>query len=867
VVNAFANITDVLAEAASDHILITPNERLARELRRGFNQRQQQNGYQAWLTPQCLSLNQHLANQFTVWQDGCDEFRQLLPTSALLSRFYQCAAPTQRHLTASAAQAQELIYRYDIDLNRLQDSDGQSEMFVHWARQVLKLTAATELYPAQLAKFLCSAGSLSAKPLLLIAFDHLTATEQSYLTAANANAGVFYWTEQNKIIDFAEAFLSDTKRPAVTAKPTSNRPRLFGFDSLADELAAAAIWAADTCQQQPDARVAVVVPQLAKHYLRVQRQFSVIFDPQHGSATRCFDLSGGVPLNTQPAWEHASKFLHWCHTPTDSDTARTVAFSPFLSAPWCQSALRNWAQDQRHLALTALTHEPSAAPMLKHLNQMPLKASFAHWLEQMSGLLSKLDWPRISDLESTQFQAVTQIRETMNSLMRQHAEDEQQTDFKTALELFELHLQNKTFAPQRPASQVQVLGLLETTGLDYSHLWVCGMDANNFPQGAQNNPFIPVRIAKQHRLPRITPSQELQFSEQILAQWLHSSASISFSYVRVQDAYETLPSLPIAAIAELATLEELPAANLSKYHPYFQSNDVALERQQDWYGSGLADGYVHGGTGILQDQLECPFRAYARHRLGLRQEREPSEFPDALERGIVLHGVMQLLGDKCGDREQLLELTSRDINTACRHILSQRRPLPAAFIENECSRLTALIQQWIEIERLRFPFTIEAVEQDYQLDIDGLTFALRVDRIDRQGNSLTVFDYKTSSRTINGATKNPPTDVQLPIYSLLNPDISNVAYACIGDKDVKAVGIGEQPLDPANKRALKIHAAKNSWNEQRTLWQQNLSALAQAIQHGDARVTPQKNACRHCHLQGFCRINVTTIEESEDDSR
>jgi hypothetical protein len=109
--------------------------------------------------------------------------------------------------------------------------------------------------------------------------------------------------------------------------------------------------------------------------------------------------------------------------------------------------------------------------------------------------------------------------------------------------------------------------------------------------------------------------------------------------------------------------------------------------------------------------------------------------------------------------------------------------------------------------------------------------------------------------------------VQLPIYSLLNPDISNVAYACIGDKDVKAVGIGEQPLDPANKGELKIHAAKNSWNEQRTLWQQNLSALAQAIRHGDARVTPQKNACRHCHLQGFCRINVTTIEESEDDSR
>ena len=60
------------------------------------------------------------------------------------------------------------------------------------------------------------------------------------------------------------------------------------------------------------------------------------------------------------------------------------------------------------------------------------------------------------------------------------------------------------FAPQRPASQVQVLGLLETTGFDYSHLWVCGMDANSFPQTASLNPFIPNEIARQHKLPQVT---------------------------------------------------------------------------------------------------------------------------------------------------------------------------------------------------------------------------------------------------------------------------------------------------------------------------------------------------------------------------
>ena len=865
VVNAFVKISDLLAQAASDHIIVTPNERLARELRRGFNQRQQQCGNQAWLTTQCLSLNQFLTSEFTNWQDHSNDLRQLLPASALLSRFYQSATPTQRHLSTSAAQAQELLYRYDIDLEQLESNDTQSQMFVEWARRVFAMQTAEELYPAELAKFLTTENYLPSKPLLLIAFDHLSITEQQYLMTAYATSGVAYWSEQDEMLDFAVAFSDVAKSFTKSIDPPRVKPRLYGFDSLAEELAGAAAWAADICRQQPEARVAVVVPQLSKHYLRVQRQFAVTLDPSQGSATRCFDLSGGTPLNTQPAWTHALVFLTWCSKPADQTTIENVAFSPFLNAPWSHQALKNWIPGQRHLALSALAKEPSAGLLLKHLSQAPLHASFGFWLTHIEALLSVVDWPCIGDLESSQFQAVAQIRETINALARQHTGDEEPTTYEGALELLDLHLQNRVFAPQRPASQVQILGLLETTGLEYSHLWVSGMDANSFPQSAQHNPFIPTRIAQQHRLPRITPNQELEFSNRILSQWLQSGADICFSYVRMQDAYEVLPSLPVTAVAELIPTNASARANLSQYHPYLQANDVPLEQFEDWSGTPLPDGLVQGGSGILQDQLECPFRSYACHRLGIRQDREPSDFPDALERGIVLHSVMQLLGNRCSTSEQLVALTSEEIYAACEHVLMQRRPLPTSFVANECARLSALIEQWIAIEQLRFPFSIDATEQNYQLNLEGLTFNLRVDRIDRQQETLTIFDYKTSSRTINGATKSPPTDLQLPIYSLLDPDISNVVYACIGDKEVKATGIGEQPLDSANKGELKIHSPKISWTEQREQWRQTLSELARSIQQGDARVTPQKNACRYCHLQSFCRINAENEDESVDE--
>ena len=117
----------------------------------------------------------------------------------------------------------------------------------------------------------------------------------------------------------------------------------------------------------------------------------------------------------------------------------------------------------------------------------------------------------------------------------------------------------------------------------------------------------------------------------------------------------------------------------------------------------------------------------------------------------------------------------------------------------------------MDIESQRQPFTIDAVEREFQLKLAGLTFALRVDRIDKVNNQAVVLDYKSSSKSASGATKSPPTDLQLPIYSLLDEQIASVAYACIGDKEVKAVGIGEQSLSEANSGALQIKPTPRPW--------------------------------------------------------
>ena len=858
-VNAFVKISDSLLDASNDFILVTPNERLARELRRGLNQAFKAQGLKAWPSPHCSSLNQFLQEQFVSWQDHGDVTARLLPDSQLLTRFYQCADNSNRHLSPSAAQAQALLHRYDIEIDELEDGSESSELFVPWARAVFDLTQPDEFYASQSAKILLENNSFPRKPLLLIAFDHLSVTEQRYLEACARTSGVKWLKDQQFIRDFA------TMAAVTESRLTSHPPkqhRLFAFDSMAFELAAAARWSAEICRRQPNARVAVVVPKLAQVYHRVQRQFSVAFDPDLGSATRCFDLSGGSPLFDQPAWMHANILLNWCRAPISKNDLETLAFSPFLSLPWCITALRSWPPGQRLIDIRSIGHDTEATALRQQLGRAPRSEHFAYWLEFIDDVLQTANWPNSGALESTQFQAVGQIREYLTALARAQQADTEQMPFEAALDLLTLHLQIQMFAPQRPASQVQVLGLLETTGLDYSHLWVCGMDTNSFPQSASLNPFIPVQLAQQHQLPRISPDQELAFAQRILNQWLNSGAELNFSYVSQLDGYELLPSRAVADVAQVASFAFTAEAKI--YHPYYHRDSVELVQTEDFKGLPVHEQRMRGGTNALQDQLECPFRAYAQQRLGLRREREPTEFPDALERGLTLHALMQHLTERCATSQEILELTDAEIYHACSEVLGHRVTLPTEFLKNEYSRLTALVRRWFTLEAQREPFAIHAIEREFQLELAGLTFALRVDRIDKVNNRAVIIDYKSSSKSAAGAIKSPPSDLQLPIYSLIDAEIASVAYACISDKDVKAVGIGEQPLSVSASGALSIRPTPEPWAEQREQWLQTLTQLAQALKEGNATVTPRRGACRYCHLQGLCRVN-TAVEESSDN--
>ena len=66
---------------------------------------------------------------------------------------------------------------------------------------------------------------------------------------------------------------------------------------------------------------------------------------------------------------------------------------------------------------------------------------------------------------------------------------------------------------------------------------------------------------------------------------------------------------------------------------------------------------VPGGTGVLTDQSQCPFRAFAIHRLGAIDTTPPRPGLDAMQRGSLLHKALERFWRDIPDHAALISLT------------------------------------------------------------------------------------------------------------------------------------------------------------------------------------------------------------------
>lgn len=832
--HAFVHLYPDLEAAIENSLVLTTTERLRRNLIRAYNEAQLAAGRTAWATPSVLTVGAYLAGLYRALRRHNPELPVLLGAEAEYALFRTTAPAGAADLIPLAQDAWNLCQQWGIPIEAATFGATENGLtFSDWSERIgRRLSAQNAITRAQLV----SRPELRAdvQQITCVAFEQQPRAVTRWLEGQEAD--LVYLAA-----DVPQHRQTDARRSS--------------FDTPAEELAAVAQWARRLLEADPNgARIGIVVPDLGNRYGAVLRQFTAVLDPLLENGTEgLLDIGGGTPLRVQPVWQPARDWLALCFDRLPADRVRACLNSPYLELPRLPSLPANLAPSlslpQLGRALDLPDLSPELAAEVRTLRGTEL--GLGDWIQRFRAVLTLAGWTG-QGAGSNQYQAWQELTDRLDGL-RVWADD-RTLSARDALQQIDQFLGSVTFAPERPPAPIQIIGYLESTGLDFGHLWVLGLDDESWPRLPNPNPFVPIRLLKAHGVPRTTPEQEAEFARERLAHWTRSTDALVVSHVRHVEESERRPSPFIRHLPVLERLED------HRPHPGFEHRHDQLEILQDPFGLPLESGSHRGGTGRVRDQATCPFRGYAMHRLGLKEIRQPRGLPDALDRGTLIHEALHRLYENAGtDGVAPAGLTDVHFGQAADQALARHYGrFPAPFRERERDRLVLLLKAWNQLESKRKNVQIEGLEFGISAEFGGIGLNLRIDRMDRIADAHLVIDYKTG-RIGHRLTHDRLLDPQLPLYALTNESVQGVLYAEVNEERPRLKGIAAVELDGT----VLDPPAGGSWVAQRARWQAQIDTLTEEIRSGFAAVTPYDvRACQNCHLHGLCRI--ATSEEEPD---
>jgi probable DNA repair protein len=583
-----------------------------------------------------------------------------------------------------------------------------------------------------------------------------------------------------------------------------------------------------------------------------------------------FNVSLGLPLADYPLVRAALAILELSFQEIPFAEASRLLRSPFLAGAESEMAARAKldARIRREIAATVslakLTGFVEGCPVLRAALEKVFQAARAEsqspqaWARHFSGLLEAAGFPGERSLDSDEFQTRAKWHETLGEFAKLERVAKT-VGIQQAFSLVQDLCRKTLFQPESGDAPIQVLGILESAGAGFDHLWVSGLTDERWPLAANPNPFIPIALQKKAGIPEASAEGSLALDRRITEGWLGAAEEVVLSFPEKENdrSYSASPLIAQVPEAPLAVPQYPRHRDL-----IFAARSVSS--LEEGRAPAVTAKQVRGGTRVLADQAACPFRAFARWRLAAEQLEEPADGLDAGERGSLLHALMKhlwsFLKDSSALNNELEPAIARAAAAAVKELEIEGR-----FAELERERLARLAREWLEVEKTRPPFKVIAWEEQRKFEVAGLQFTGRIDRMDEvEGAGHVLIDYKTSRAPTPKHWEPPrPHDPQLPIYAICaGEEIAAVAFAKLRPGAMRYMGFSR------DKEFLpKVIPAKN-WPALLAGWKDEAEALGTAFAAGEARVDPKKEfaTCRLCDLQTLCRVfeKVNPLKEEDE---
>nr|MBP6673155.1 PD-(D/E)XK nuclease family protein [Bacteroidota bacterium] len=417
-----------------------------------------------------------------------------------------------------------------------------------------------------------------------------------------------------------------------------------------------------------------------------------------------------------------------------------------------------------------------------------------------------------------------------------------------------------------PLQGLQVLGFLETRGLQFENVFVIDVNDDVLPGKAQQDVLLPLAVREDLGLSTYRDQERIKaYLFDVLRR---SAKNIHYFYVNNHEKEQS------RFIAQLQWKEQLSVRSLKPVKTEAQEYSIdlgstapaAIEKTEPMMQ--LLKDLPYSST-ALDSYLTCGLKFYYRYVLRLKEKAEVSGDVESSDVGKIVHAILFEYFSAAKDRELTAadldrERLKRVISENFRSFYGSTQFGEQFFTKRQVeNHLLEFLEQFQQPMLGSSAVVIEALEEKFGSEIDGLMFTGNADRIETRNDRTFIIDYKTGQSGANylikfkdliaddrTTWKDAIGSVQLVMYVMLYSIAKNIPPEQI----VPAfLFLGKKELDASIE--IPLFDSDEEMKEWYPKLKQIVLSLAKEINDAAVPFTPTqhpKSDCSECPYKVMC---------------
>ena len=526
-----------------------------------------------------------------------------------------------------------------------------------------------------------------------------------------------------------------------------------------------------------------------------------------------------------------------------------------------------------HLNLDSL--ESTLTLIKKNQTLWRKKKTITEWISLTEQYWKKIKIFEINNLLSFENNNINDLIKSLNQVSNNKIIDELST-FEEYLEILLTQLESWPAPIEKDNSYIDINGFEENQIKKYDAIWLMNMNSKYCPGKRNFNPFISKKLQKKYHIFDEVYTKKIDAIR--LNRLKNFSTDITISYSK-KDGETTL----IKTSGYFHDFKELICKNSSSKIKEIQSDDcekIEDHMAPEILGSEIS---VSGGFRSLENYYVCPAWAFYENRLHASSFYEDIQDEiSKIDRGNIIHEFLERFWKEYKNSNNLAKMSEEVLQRNIDNLINQvmlafkgSKPyLTPRQIQLESNYFKNIVYQWLSFEKTNRPsFRVIESEEKYKININRITFNVKIDRIDEyEDGSRLLIDYKTGNEeSIFKWTKSPISSLQMPIYITFT-GVNNISAAGIGyihSRNIKLVGLskyGQDPIDAELKDCSLSKKDEGQWPNLINSWHKDIYELASGYLSGKASVTFKKeNDLKYCAVKPLLRLAERQFQRENSD--